>query len=396
MSDQDAFDRILASLHEATLDDALWPTTSALIDEAVGSQGNTLLVGDGPKDDIRVLFVGLYYRGERRPDLEREYLTVYHPLDESIPRFRQLPDSHVVHATHLYTAQELQTSVAYNEGLRRLNGQDGLRVRLDGPAGSHISWGLADPVAPGGWDSPQLALIKGLLPHIRQFVRVRQALGGAEALGTAVTDLLDTSRVGVLHLDRRGRIVEANDHARRLLRHGAGLSDRGGELRAWLPADQARLARLLAGALPASSAPAVGGSLLLRRAPGAGAGRGARHPRGRAAAGLRRAARGRAGAAGRAGTPGAYRSRPGGHDPGADAGREPGGGRAGGGPDRTRHCRGHGAAGKLHPLAPEAHLSQAGAHPAGGVGPAGAGGHRVRLSVAAPARAGSPDWNVYF
>ena len=269
MSDQDVFDRILASLYEATLDDTYWPATSALIDEAVGSLGNTLLVGEGPKDDIRVLFVGLYYRGERRPDLEREYLTVYHPLDESIPRFRQLPDSQVVHATDLYTAQELQTSVAYNEGLRRLNGQNGLRVRLDGPAGSHISWGLADPVAPGGWDAPPLALIKGLLPHIRQFIRVRQALVGAEALGTAVTDLLDNSRVGVLHLDRRGRIVEANDHARRLLRHGAGLSDRGGELRAWMPADQAQLARLLAGALPASSAPAVGGSLLLRRAPGA-------------------------------------------------------------------------------------------------------------------------------
>ena len=99
MSDQDAFNRILASLYEATLDEALWPATSALIDEAVGLQGNTLLVGEGPKDDIRVLFVGLYYRGERCPDLEREYLTVYHPLDESIPRFRQLPDSQVVHAT---------------------------------------------------------------------------------------------------------------------------------------------------------------------------------------------------------------------------------------------------------------------------------------------------------
>ena len=269
MSDQDAFDRILASLHEATLDDALWPTTSALIDEAVGIQGNTLLVGDGPKDDIRVLFVGLYYRGERRPDLEREYLTVYHPLDESIPRFRQLPDSHVVHAPDLYTAQELKTSVAYNEGLRRLTGQDGLRVRLDGPAGSHISWGLADPVAPGGWDSPQLALMKELLPHIRQFVRVRQALVGAEALGMSVTDLLDTSRVGVIYLDRRGRIVEANDQARRLLRHDVGLSDRERELRARRPADQIRLAQLLAGALPASSAPAVSGSMLLRRAPGA-------------------------------------------------------------------------------------------------------------------------------
>ena len=48
MSDQDAFDRILASLHAASLDDSQWPATSALIDDAIGSQGNTLLVGAGP------------------------------------------------------------------------------------------------------------------------------------------------------------------------------------------------------------------------------------------------------------------------------------------------------------------------------------------------------------
>ena len=254
MSDQDAFDRILASLHEATLDDSQWPATSALIDAAIGSQGNTLLVGAGPPDALRISFVGLYYRGERRPDLEREYLSVYHPIDECIPRFRQLPDSRIVHTTALYTTQELQTSVAYNEGLRRLHGQNSLKVRLAGPAGGHISWSLGDPVAGGDWAGPALALLTGLLPHIRQFVRVRQALVGAGALGSAVTDLLETPRIGVLHLDRRGQILAANDRARALLRHGAGLSDQGGQLRARPPAAHARLARLLAGALPSSSA----------------------------------------------------------------------------------------------------------------------------------------------
>ncbi len=34
MSQQDAFDRILASLHEAALGDDHWRATSALIDEA--------------------------------------------------------------------------------------------------------------------------------------------------------------------------------------------------------------------------------------------------------------------------------------------------------------------------------------------------------------------------
>ena len=74
MSDQDAFERILASLHDAMLDDARWPAVSALIDEACGIEGNDLLVGEGPKDDVRVLVVGLYRRGRRREDLERDYL----------------------------------------------------------------------------------------------------------------------------------------------------------------------------------------------------------------------------------------------------------------------------------------------------------------------------------
>ena len=267
MSDQDMFDRILASLYDAMLDDTYWPATSALIDEACGATGNALMVGEGPPDDIRALFVGLYYRGERREDLEREYLEVYHPIDERVPRIRQLPDSHLVHNPALYTAEELQTSRVYNEMLPRLNAQDSLNVRLDGPDGSHIAWGIGDPVTPGGWASPQLALIKGLLPHIRQFVRVQQALAKVEARGVSASGLLDTPRIGVLYLDRRGRIVEANDRARALLRRGDGVSDRGGELRARSPADQARLARLVAAALPAAGL-AVSGSMTLRRAVG--------------------------------------------------------------------------------------------------------------------------------
>ena len=266
MSDQDAFERILASLYDAMLDDAHWPATSALIDEACGMKGNALGIGEGPKNDIRVLCVGFYYRGQRHVDLEREYLEVYHPIDERVPRIRQLPDSQLVPFTELYTAQELKTSLTYNEFLYRADGQDSLTVRLAEPDGSHIIWATADPVAPDGWRADQLALIKGLLPHIRQFVRVRQALVGAGALSSSLSDLLDNTRVGVIHLDRRGRVVAANDRARGLLRYGDGLSDRGGVLRARAPADRARLERLVADALSPGDA-AVSGSMLLRRSP---------------------------------------------------------------------------------------------------------------------------------
>ncbi len=253
MNDRDAFERILASLY------------AAMLDEACGLTGNTLMVGEGPKADIRAHFIGLYYRGQRRTDLEREYLEDYHPIDERIPRVRQLPDGRLVHNRALYTAEELKTSRAYNEAMRRGKYQDSLVVRIDGADGSHMSWGLADPVGSDGWSSSQIAMIERLVPHLRQFFHVRQALVGAGARATTEPTLLDNPRIGAVHLDRRGRIMAVNDRARGILRHGDALCDRDGMLCAGAPDDQLRLQRLLAAALPTSGSVAVSGSMPLRR-----------------------------------------------------------------------------------------------------------------------------------
>ena len=269
MSQQDAFDRILASLHEAALDDTRWPVASRLIDEACGSQGNSLLVGQGPEDDVRVSSAGLYLRGERREELQLEYLTTYHSHDERVARIRQLPDSRVVHVSELYSARELKTSPTYNEFLPRVSGQNCLHVRLLLSPDAHLALSLADPVQGHVWGSNQIEMIERLLPHVRQFARVRRALVGAEALGASLTGLLDHTRAGVIHLDRYGRIVAANDHAHDMLRRGNGLRDEGGFLSAWLPADTARLERLLGRALPLRGRQAAaGGSILIRRPSG--------------------------------------------------------------------------------------------------------------------------------
>ena len=108
----------------------------------------------------------------------------------------------------------------------------------------------------------------GLLPHIRQFVRLRQALVRAQAGDTTVTALLENPRIGVLHLDRRGRILAVNDRGRSLLRYGESLLDEGGVLQAGAPGDQRRLERLVADALPTSNAVAVSGSMRLGRSSG--------------------------------------------------------------------------------------------------------------------------------
>ena len=261
----DDFKLLLAALYEAALDDARWPSATALVEEAIGASASNLVVAEGLDDDARVLFARYLYRGESHLERVREYFNVYHPLNEGVPRIRSLPHGRLHHGLDLYTEDERKTSPAYNEGLRLLGYQNGLVARFDAPDGLRIVWGAGNPVG-GGWHSARIELIEDLLPHLRQIVVIRQTLAAADALGATLTGLLDSSRIGVLHLDRAGRLLEANSPAVAVLRRGDGLSDKGGYLNAWLPEDHDELQNLLARALPRLwGQPPGGGSMILHR-----------------------------------------------------------------------------------------------------------------------------------
>ena len=85
-------------------------------------------------------------------------------------------------------------------------------------------------------------------------------------MGSSLTGLLDNGRVGVVHLDSGGRIIEANSRAHRILRRGNGLFDHGGYLQARLPANNARLQALVGRALPGvtGGSPRSGSMAVLR------------------------------------------------------------------------------------------------------------------------------------
>ena len=266
MNQHIAFERVVDSLNAAMLDDARWPVASSLIDEACGSKGNFLTLSEGVSNsDTEIFRARFCYRGQRRTDLERLYLETYYPLDERIPRIRQLPDSQVKHVGSLYTDEEKKCSPVYNEALPLSDTQDSLNVRLDGPDGTRIIWVVGNPFDGDGWSSAGVDMVARVLPHLRQYVRVRAALAEAGALAATAAELLENTGAGVIQLDRRRRIVETNDVARALLRRSDGLRDEGGALRATQPEDDARLEDLLARALPRFGQPGASGSMMVRR-----------------------------------------------------------------------------------------------------------------------------------
>lgn len=266
MSEREAFERILGALYEVALDPSHWSEATALIDEAVGACGSSMMFGaGGDQEDVRIYFAWTFYGGERHRELERLYFETYYALDERVPRVRNLPDGQLFHNTDIYTEQELKTSEAYHAIRKYGRAGNAINVRLDGPSGSRITWFIHDPVDGNDWSSAQLDTIRRLLPHIRQTVRVQQVLANAAALGATMGEMLEATGVGVLQLDARGRIMAANDRARGLLRVGDGLLDRGGYLFARTARDNDELQRLLSRALPPFGALGAGGSMMVKR-----------------------------------------------------------------------------------------------------------------------------------
>ena len=269
MSELDDFNAVLASLHDACLDDTLWPEASAcgsIRRSAPAATPSCWRPARRPPTPI-VLMARFCRGGHDMTASRNEYFEDYFETDEAPPRLTRLADSLVVPMPDIYTDEERLTSRTYNEYMRRGGCRNGLNVRLDGPGDASIYWVVDDPQKGDGWGPRQLELVDALLPHLRQFVRVRYALGGAESLRLQLGDLMDNTAFGAIYLGASGRIIETNDTARRALLEGNGLHDEGGHLRARVTAEDGRLQRILAAAIPRLGQAPVGDSMTVTRWP---------------------------------------------------------------------------------------------------------------------------------
>ena len=185
--------------------------------------------------------------------------------DEAIPRLYGLGDGELAYKSDLYTDEEKKTSAAYNEFRRVNRTQNGLFMALDGLDGCAVVWSFGDSAEREGWGHDQIQAIRRLAPHIRQFARVRHAMADAQALGASLAELLENRWSGFIQLDRRGRILEANDRARDILLKRDGLRDEEGVLVAEIQGEDAELQRMLAHALPLYGIQAAGGSMKITR-----------------------------------------------------------------------------------------------------------------------------------
>ena len=262
----DPFDRILAALHGAALDEARWPDADRLIGEIIGTSGSSLGLYSGTSAaDMTGFLLRICVDGRRRKDWERRYAEEYYAGDERLPRLTRLDFGRMISTGDLYTDAEKKTSPAYNEVVTGVKARHGLNMRLEGADGMEVIWIVHDPVERGGWRSDQIQLVRRLRPHVRQSALVSHALAEARAAETAARELLASRSIGVIYLDRRCRIEAANDRALEILRRGDDLMDRDGFLYTPMPEENAELSRLLAHTLPPFGEQGSAGSMTVNR-----------------------------------------------------------------------------------------------------------------------------------
>lgn len=172
-------------------------------------------------------------------------------------------------ARELPEATYLRTEM-YNDWMRPLRRRHFIVAiaSREGPAASGPSFqreeGLPD------FSGDEIALLERLLPHFRQALRLERLLAEAESARRVQHRLADALPLGVILVDARGRILEANARAEALLCARDGLSRGHDTLEVARASERRALARLVgeAAATGAGNARAPGGVLRIARPSG--------------------------------------------------------------------------------------------------------------------------------
>jgi len=97
------------------------------------------------------------------------------------------------------------------------------------------------------WRDRDRALLERLAPHLLRSLRLHLRIATLEAERHGLVCVLDRVAAAVVVVDTRGRVVDRNEAARRLLAAGDGLAVRDGRLVAARAGDTRRMARAIAG-----------------------------------------------------------------------------------------------------------------------------------------------------
>jgi hypothetical protein len=263
MGREDELQKAIILIHEAVLDDRLWPKALTTLADVMGAAH----IGFCAMDRRAKVYESLAPRTDPAWDATyKQYWAFHNPLwDLSAAR----PANEVYLLNDLIPREDFAATPVYNEWFRPAGfGLAMMGANLN--VSDEISALIAIANAPGKDQitSEQADIFKFALPHIDQAVRIHRQLRIRDLDHVTAPEQLEHMGIGVILVDGAAKVLHANAWARALLAPGSGLTVKGGYL---FSLDRAAsLHQLIAScrACHLHSPSGFGGGIALRRSKG--------------------------------------------------------------------------------------------------------------------------------
>ena len=230
---------LIGLIYESIADGDAWTRFLEKLRDALGGNQAALFVQGLDGRPSHMLSLG-------DPERDRAYSAHYGAVNPWFTRGAHLVKPGAVVTSEWFAPEDLRRTEFYARWLRPQSmfyAVNGFIFDRPGYAGNVA---VAKSWSEGGFSSEDLALVRGLLPHLQRALALQRRLLLPEKPSGAFACLLESVPYAVLLTDEKGRVTFANAQAELLLARRDGLArGPGGELRAESGPETAALRRLL-------------------------------------------------------------------------------------------------------------------------------------------------------
>lgn len=261
----DRFDEMLDGIHAAALDRVLWPQVMDSLRAAWDCHAVGLYAADMEVGAVDILGM----RG-----IDDEQIRIYvdrHLCDNPWTRAPELQLEGVIRTECSLDEYHrrpgyYRRSTLFNEWMKPQDFIHTLGVNVLCERGTQVKLFMYRAERPGAYGERELAEARRLVAHLRRAVLVSRRLELLGARLDAALHILDRLPVGVMFLDQRGRLIQANRSAARLFEAEAVLRLQDGMIHARHALEDRHLTRTIHAALGRRrNAPAMAATVELPR-----------------------------------------------------------------------------------------------------------------------------------
>lgn len=259
-------EKLIARLYESALEtDRMDPFLEQYAEHLRADSGAVLVCADLRKGTGSII-------GSARTDhsYSQKYEDYYGKINvylDRLKRLRCLGDVRPGEA--LVPEEELVRTEYYNDYMKPQNVHYSLGVAFHFVEGFHIHLGAVRSRRAGGFGPAEREIAEALAPHVGQAVRLRARLARERCRVQALEEVADALPFGVLHLDAKGKVLEANRRGAEILRASDGLKTVDGRLEADTWVDSRALSLLIGSAAKPAAGVKPGGAARISRPSGA-------------------------------------------------------------------------------------------------------------------------------